>query len=128
MSAVIVLGHGSVAAGVAEQMDHVAARLAARLPHMRVRAAHRELCEPLFEKVVAEVVAQGCRRIVVLPYFLHRGNHLQKDIPTQLAALRVSYPETTFVLAEPLGFDDRIVPILEDRVRAAFQPSDTDSR
>jgi sirohydrochlorin ferrochelatase len=121
MSAVIVLGHGSLASGVPEQMDQVANALAMRLPHLTVRAAHRELCEPNFESVAADLVRQGHARIVVLPYFLHNGHHLQRDIPEQLSALRVAFPNTDFVLAEHLGFDDRILPVLEDRLRVAMQ-------
>lgn len=123
MNAVIVLGHGSRASGVTEQMDQVATALGARLRGMIVRAAHRELCEPSLEAVVAELVQGGCQRVVVVPYFLHLGNHLQKDIPEQLDALRQSYPGVEFVLAEHLGFDDRFVAILEDRVNVALGKS-----
>lgn len=123
MNAVIVLGHGSRATGVAEQMDQVAAALAARLRDMVVRSAHRELCEPSLEAVVDEVVQGGSRRIVIVPYFLHLGNHLQKDIPEQLDALRRAHPHVEFVLADHLGFDERFVAVLEDRVNAALVKS-----
>lgn len=125
MSAVIVLGHGSRATGVAEQMDEVARALAAQLQGMAVRAAHRELCEPSLEAVVGELVGEGHRTIVVLPYFLHLGNHLQRDIPEQIEALRQAHPTIEFALAEHLGFDERFVPVLKDRVDSALKMTKT---
>lgn len=121
MNAVVLLGHGSRAAGVAEQMEWIARLLASSLAGMVVRAAHRELCEPSLEQVVKELVEQGHRRIVVVPYFLHLGNHLQHDIPEQLAALERAYPNVQFALAEHLGFDERFVPVLKDRVTSALE-------
>lgn len=121
MSAVIVLGHGSRATGVAEQMEQVAKSLAAQLQGTAVRAAHRELCEPSLEAVVDELAGEGHQTIVILPYFLHLGNHLQRDIPEQIEALRQAHPGIEFALAEHLGFDERFVPVLKDRVDAALQ-------
>jgi sirohydrochlorin cobaltochelatase len=119
MNGVILLGHGSRAEGAGISLEHIARALALRLPTMAVRAAHRELCEPTLEFVVAELAASGVRRIVVLPYFLHRGLHMQEDIPEQLAVLRRNHPAVQLVLAEHLGYDDRLVGILLDRLAAA---------
>jgi sirohydrochlorin ferrochelatase len=122
-SAVVLLGHGSRAEGVSERMLDVARALAACVPTMTVRAAHRELCEPTLEQVVAELVVSGANRIVVLPYFLHLGLHIQHDIPVQLSNLRERYPEVEFVLAEHLGYDERLVPVLLERLSAALGAS-----
>jgi sirohydrochlorin ferrochelatase len=118
--AVVLLGHGSRAEGVSERMAEVARALAARVPSMTVRAAHRELCEPTLEQVADELVASGVHRIVVLPYFLHLGLHIQHDIPVQLSNLRGLHPGVQFVLAEHLGYDERLVPVLIERLSAAL--------
>ena len=36
-----------------------------------------ELAEPTIEQAVAQCVARGARRVVVAPYFLSRGRHIQ---------------------------------------------------
>jgi sirohydrochlorin cobaltochelatase len=120
MNAVVLLGHGSRAPGVSERMNDLTAALARTLPSIAVRAAHRELCEPALESVVEELVMSGVRKIVILPFFLHFALHMQEDIPNQLEALRGTYPDVELVLAEHLGFDERRIPILRDRLRTAM--------
>jgi sirohydrochlorin ferrochelatase len=120
MIAVVLLGHGSRAAGVSQAMAQVACALTAHLPNMLVRAAHRELCEPSLEQVVRELSVNGVERIVVLPFFLHQGLHMQEDIPRQIEALRREQPHLQLVCADHIGYDDRLVAILQDRVTAAL--------
>lgn len=120
MNVVILLDHGSRAEGSAQNVQRVAAALTARVPTIPVLVAHRELCEPSLEQVVAQVVAQGAQRITILPYFLHFGLHMQEDVPGQLAALRSTYPKVSFILAEHLGYDERLVDILQDRLTTAL--------
>jgi sirohydrochlorin ferrochelatase len=117
-TAIVVLGHGSRANESALSMVKIVDRLAQQLPNQVVRIAHRELCTPTLETVVAELIEQGLRRIVILPYFLHLGLHLRRDIPAQLEALRRTYPLIQFIVAEHLGYDDRLADILIDRISA----------
>jgi sirohydrochlorin ferrochelatase len=117
-TAIVVLGHGSRANESALSMAKIVERLARQLPNQVVRIAHRELCPPTLETVVADLVEQGLRRIVILPYFLHLGLHLRRDIPDQLEALRKVFPFVDFIVTEHLGYDDRLADILLDRLSA----------
>jgi sirohydrochlorin ferrochelatase len=121
--AIIVLDHGSRGVNGARDTERVASDLALRLPQQTVRIAHRELSEPSLEQVVRALVAEGSLRIVVLPYFLHLGVHVQKDLPEQLDALKKEYPSVELVLAEHLGYDERLVDMLFDRFVSASSPS-----
>jgi sirohydrochlorin ferrochelatase len=103
-------------------MEQLATALQRRLPRMSVRAAHMELCEPGLSTVAAQLASAGARRIVVLPYFLHLGNHLQRDIPALLEELRLRFPTVEFLLGAPLGLDERIVSVLQDRLTDVLQP------
>lgn len=42
-----------------------------------VEVAHMELAEPTIEQAVARCVAAGASRVIVAPYFLSRGRHVQ---------------------------------------------------
>ena len=42
-----------------------------------VEVAHMELAEPTIEQAVGRCAAAGARRVVVAPYFLSRGRHVQ---------------------------------------------------
>jgi sirohydrochlorin ferrochelatase len=58
------------------------------------RAGRWDLCEtafleasPRLEEAVAKLVAAGADEILVLPYFLTLGIHLQRDLPKLVADL-----------------------------------------
>jgi hypothetical protein len=48
-------------------------------------------------------IDQGATYVVVAPYFLSKGRHIQQDIPQIVAAAREEYPSTSIVVAEPIG-------------------------
>ena len=116
---VILLGHGSRAPQAAELLDWVAAELAGRLP-CPVAAASLQFNRPTLEECCRQMASAGGRRIVVAPYFLFEGNHMQKDIPGELAALESRLPGVRIILARPLGADGRLVDVIRARVMAAL--------
>ena len=64
--------------------------------------------------------ADGIRRVVVVPYFLHHGVHLREDVPGLLEAARTRLPGMSVELGPHLGFDEAIVDLLERRVEQAL--------
>lgn len=117
--ALVILGHGSRAAGAADDMEQVASALRSRHPGTVIRVAHMELCEPTLEAVIGELAGLGHSDILVLPYFLHRGNHLREDIPGLLRELATRHPSVRLILGRHLGYDDAIVDVVEARWRAS---------
>ncbi len=47
-----------------------------------VEAAFLELGRPSLEEAADLLVARGVRQIVVIPYFLTPGTHLERDLPS----------------------------------------------
>jgi sirohydrochlorin ferrochelatase len=41
--------------------------------------------------------------VVVAPYFLSKGRHIQDDIPALVAAAQEQFPNITCSIAEPIG-------------------------
>lgn len=41
--------------------------------------------------------------MVVAPYFLSKGRHIQDDIPALVAAAQQQYPNVSCSIAEPIG-------------------------
>jgi sirohydrochlorin ferrochelatase len=48
-------------------------------------------------------VEAGASRVVVAPYFLSRGRHIQEDIPALVAAAQEQFPGITCSIADPIG-------------------------
>jgi len=81
-----------------------------------VKPAFMDHCRPDLGTAVRELVNQGIKSIVVVPLFLFRGIHVQKDIPGDIRFLRDQYG-IEIVCARNLGADPRIADIVVERVR-----------
>jgi sirohydrochlorin ferrochelatase len=113
--AVILIGHGSRAAGADEDMERIAEAL--RSSDGRIV----ELCRmggrgAPFAEVFEACVGSGATEIIVIPYFLHFGVHLRQDIPELLLDAAAKHPEVRLVLGKHLGYDDSLVALVEKRL------------
>ncbi|MFZ3116468.1 MAG: CbiX/SirB N-terminal domain-containing protein [Syntrophales bacterium] len=115
--ALIILGHGSRAAGAADDMEKVAERLKERLDYEIVETCQMSGKGFLFPEVFDRCMAQGGAFVLVLPYFLHRGIHILQDVPRMMQEKAAEYPGVRVVLGSNLGFDEALVDIMMKRVR-----------
>jgi hypothetical protein len=53
--------------------------------------------------LAARCVEAGATRVVVAPYFLSKGRHIQDDIPALVAEAQQQFPGITCTIAEPIG-------------------------
>ncbi len=116
----IVVAHGSRAEGTVDDHEDLCRALADRAGDdaAEVRAAFLELNAPSIPEAIDLAVADGADRVVLLPYFLHAGNHTRRDIPALLAEAEVRHPGVELVLADHLAPHDALVDVLLDRARA----------
>ncbi len=110
----ILLAHGARDATWATPFEAVVARLRERAPGTRVSLAFLELMTPRLEAAAEELIAQGCRRIDVVPAFLGMGGHVRRDVPVQLDALRAAHPGVEWTLHPALGETPRVISALAD--------------
>jgi sirohydrochlorin ferrochelatase len=70
---------------------------------------------------VSNLIAAGAERVVVIPYFLTLGLHLQRDLPELVAEVRQKFPElTSLEVTEPLDGHPALTTILLDRAVKAL--------
>jgi sirohydrochlorin ferrochelatase len=115
--ALILFSHGSLLCGAGEALDAHAARL--RLEWPQVEVGYMNYSEPTFAEAVAKCEAQGATRIVVAPFFLVPGYFVTKSLPEHLAKAQADFPNLQFVVAEAIGFDERLADAL---IEAAAEP------
>ncbi len=77
-----------------------------------VEVGYLNYSEPPFAETVANVVAQGATRIFVTPYFLIPGKFVKVDLPRAIDAAQSAHPDVTFILAEPIGYDELLADAL----------------
>ncbi|MEM7626392.1 MAG: CbiX/SirB N-terminal domain-containing protein [Planctomycetota bacterium] len=121
---VIICDHGSRRAQSNDSLKEVARLFAARFPEVNiVEPAHMELAMPDITASYANCVERGATHIVILPFFLARGKHWTRDIPSLTSQAAAAFPGTTYQVAEPLGIDDLILDLLKKRLDADDQPT-----
>ncbi len=113
----IVFGHGSSIEQANEGVRRVAEETARRCGLRLWEAAFLELAEPDLEKAVGALVEKGAGRIVVAPYFLTMGVHLQRDLPRIVQGISARHPSVNLVCSPPLDRHPGLVDILADQVR-----------
>jgi len=111
---IVVFGHGSSVASANDAVRTIAARAAAEGAWDLFETAFLE-ASPRLADAVRELVASGAEEILVLPYFLTLGIHLQRDLP-KLAADLSRQCGIPIHVAEPLDGHPALSRILVDRV------------
>lgn len=116
----IVFAHGSRIPEANDAVRQAAEATAARCGFSLWEAAFLELAPPNLESAVHSLLQKGVNRIVVAPYFLTMGVHLQQDLPRLLQAISLSRPEVELVCAPPLDGHPGLIDILTDRAQQAI--------
>ena len=116
---VLIVDHGSRLPEANQLLEAVAARVRERLPDRSVRTAHLDLAAPAIPEAIDACAAEGVAEIVLAPWFLSPGAHTARDLPriAQQAARR--HPGVRIACAEPLGFDEKLVDVLLERLARA---------
>jgi sirohydrochlorin ferrochelatase len=118
-TALLLMAHGSRLDDANADLHHVVAEMRRRGRYTRVEASFLELAEPAIEQAAAACVGQGCRRVILLPYFLSAGVHVRRDLAEMQRQLADRFPAVEFVLAEPLGTHPLLLEVVAERAREA---------
>src|SRR5215831_7504919 len=114
MTGFIVFAHGSRIESANEAVRDIAARMA-KAGELMVEAAFLELGAPDLTGAAAALKARGVSRIVVIPYFLTLGTHLQRDLPRLVEAAGCSVPGVEMEVTSPLDGHPALLQALLDR-------------
>jgi sirohydrochlorin ferrochelatase len=124
MTALVVFAHGSPVESANEAVRTFCGQLARTGEYPLVAAAFLERGVPDLAGAVCSVIAQGARRVIVVPYFLTLGLHLERDLPRLMNEIAAAHPSVTFQVAPPLDGHPALVGIVLDRARAVGSESD----
>ncbi|MFZ7102234.1 MAG: sirohydrochlorin chelatase [Peptococcaceae bacterium] len=118
---IIILGHGSRREDANEEIREITNRLKAKNPAGLYKVAFLEFGKPSLIDAIEGLLENGVEKVVVMPMFLTVGNHMHRDIPGKILRLKTTYPNVKFTFAKHLGPDERIVEIVEDRIKDAAE-------
>ncbi|HEY3742968.1 MAG TPA: CbiX/SirB N-terminal domain-containing protein [Bryobacteraceae bacterium] len=114
----IVFGHGSSIESANQAVREVAAAMARSGGYTLVETAFLEGGRPDLGSAARTLVSRGAERLIVLPYFLTLGLHLQRDLPKLVNEVRemVGVPVE---VTPPLDGHPALEQILLTRAREA---------
>jgi sirohydrochlorin ferrochelatase len=119
----VVFAHGSSVESANDAVRAVAAEMARRGRFEAVEAAFLEGGQPDLAGAVEILAGCGLNRVVVIPYFLTLGLHLQRDLPRLLEQIRAAHPEIEVQVTAPLDGHPAMVDALLARARESRKKS-----
>lgn len=117
---IIILGHGSLLKEANTAIIKAINKIKKEKGFNIVEPAYLQLCKPNLHTTVKKVIQKGCKKIIVVPFFLFKGNHVSRDIPMAIRKEAILHRDIEFVYAKSLGQDARISDIVLDRIREAL--------
>ncbi|HYL36683.1 MAG TPA: CbiX/SirB N-terminal domain-containing protein [Bryobacteraceae bacterium] len=114
----IVFAHGSRVENANQAVRDVVKRMA-EAGSYAVEPAFLELGEPDLAGAAARLAGQGVTRIVVIPYFLTLGTHLQRDLPRLVADAARRIGNVEMQVTAPLDGHPALLQALLDRASQA---------
>ncbi|MDT7860777.1 MAG: CbiX/SirB N-terminal domain-containing protein [Saccharolobus sp.] len=84
-----------------------------------------EFNTPTIQEALNKLINKGADMIIVVPLLFAIGTHFKRDIPKLLGVTNNNKiisknKEITIVIAEPLGFDEKIGEVLIKRINEAY--------
>ena len=81
-----------------------------------------EIAKPSIADALHKCVQAGATQVIIAPYFLSRGRHIQEDIPALVKAAQEQHSGLECIVAEPIGLDPLMAQLIEARVQSATIP------
>jgi sirohydrochlorin ferrochelatase len=119
MTGFIVFAHGSRIESANQAVRDVAVQMAESGQHI-VEVAFLELGAPDLADATALLIARGATRIVVIPYFLTLGTHMQRDLPRLAGEASRTHGDIEMRITAPLDGHPALVQALLDRASQAL--------
>ena len=116
---IVIFAHGSSVATANEAVKAVAQSAASAGGFEQAEVAFLE-AHPSLGEAVALLAGRGANRILVVPYFLTLGIHLQRDLPGMVDELTRAHPTVEIRVTPPLDGHPALAQMLLDRAREAL--------
>ncbi|HTB10079.1 MAG TPA: CbiX/SirB N-terminal domain-containing protein [Bryobacteraceae bacterium] len=119
MTGYVVFAHGSSVESANEAVRTVTAQLRERGDFQAVEAAFLEGGSPDLRGAVEVLISRGVESVVVIPYFLTLGLHLQRDLPRLIREIESAHPGLSVDVTPPLDGHPAMIDALLDRAQGS---------
>lgn len=112
---ILIIGHGSKDPDARSSLKYVADGLEPL--YRNVNYCFLEIEEPNIQQGIDACAKNNPEFLVVVPYFLHKGAHVKRDIYEDLNPAIASSGIKKIFLSEHLGTDDKMVDLVLERAK-----------
>jgi sirohydrochlorin ferrochelatase len=119
-TAILLMSHGSRIPEANDAARQVASMVQTITGHEIVEVSFREMHDPNIQQGIDSCVAKGAQRILLMPYFLFMGAHVQHDLPEEIAAAQLRYPTLEMAMGPHLGAHPKLAEIVVERIAEGF--------
>lgn len=117
---IVIFAHGSPIESANQAVYDITAATASAGGFELFETAFLDPVRPTLPDAVRRLVERGASRILVVPYFLTLGLHMQRDLPVIVQDLSRIYEGMEIRVAPPLDGHPALRDIVLDRVREAL--------
>jgi sirohydrochlorin ferrochelatase len=115
-TAILIMAHGSRIAAANNAAREVATMVQEMTGIDIIEVAFREMHEPNIQQGIDTCVARGAKKILLIPYFLFMGAHVQHDLPEEIEAAQKRHPGLEMVMGPHLGVHRKLAEIVSERI------------
>jgi sirohydrochlorin cobaltochelatase len=108
-SALILFAHGARDPRWAAPFVRLQQIIQSQQPQCRVELAFLEFMSPDLPALVAQLHAENCLDIRLVPIFLGQGGHVLRDLPQILAQLQAHYPQLRLQTLPAVGENEAVL-------------------
>jgi len=120
-AAILMMAHGSRIAEANDAAYQVAQMVQELTGFEIVEVSFRELHKPNIQSGIDACVAKGAERILLMPYFLFMGAHVQHDLPEEIAEAQKRYPELIMEMGGHLGVHWKLAELEAERIGESLE-------
>jgi sirohydrochlorin ferrochelatase len=110
---IVLIGHGSSDKNAHDAFVYAANSI--KPYYRRVEFCFLELDRPNIEEGIGRAVAGNPHVILIVPYFLHKGAHIKRDVIKDLNAALDKYKFENAFVGQHLGVNEKLVDIIIER-------------
>lgn len=125
MDAILYVGHGSRDPQGNEEVRQFVSSIVDQLNVPIVELCFLEFEAPGLLQGMEACIHKGATRIAVIPMMLFAAGHAKIHIPAAIDEAKTKYPHVEFVYGKPIGVNEQVLHILEERLyNAGFRLKD----
>ncbi|GAB4146134.1 MAG: CbiX/SirB N-terminal domain-containing protein [Planctomycetaceae bacterium] len=120
-TAALLIAHGSRKPKANADLVELAERVRAHAELDIVEIAYLELAAPSIPEGLNACLKQNAARILMMPYFLSAGSHVEEDLGRYRDEFQAEHPEIEIAVCPPLGLHSLMEEIVLDRIREGME-------